>query len=132
MRLNLLILVCVLGSLSAISKSAPPSVSSVFGRTGAVTAAAGDYTTSLVPEGTNPYFTAARARSTLAAQLPITYDQGTGIIACPACGNSLTISVQPPLIYNAATGVLSCPTCVVMDASGNVVIAGSLTTGGGQ
>src|ERR1700730_335589 len=35
-------------------------VSSVFGRTGAVTAQSGDYTTSLVTEGTNLYYTLTR------------------------------------------------------------------------
>jgi len=43
----------------------PPSsgggaVSSVFGRTGAIVAVSGDYTTSLVPEGTNQYWTNGR------------------------------------------------------------------------
>jgi len=43
--------------------SAP--VSSVFGRTGAVTAASGDYTTTQVTEGTNLYFTNARAQAAI-------------------------------------------------------------------
>ena len=41
------------------------SVTSVFGRTGAVVAASGDYTTSQVTEGTNLYFTDARARAAI-------------------------------------------------------------------
>lgn len=36
------------------------SVASVFGRTGTITATAGDYTTTLVPEGSNLYYTEAR------------------------------------------------------------------------
>lgn len=39
-------------------------VTSVFGRTGAVVATLGDYTTSLVTEGTNLYFTTARVLAT--------------------------------------------------------------------
>jgi len=39
------------------------AVDSVFGRTGAVTAQAGDYTTTLVTEGTNLYFTDARVEA---------------------------------------------------------------------
>ena len=35
-------------------------VTSVFGRTGSVIGQAGDYTTSLIAEGTNLYYTAAR------------------------------------------------------------------------
>ena len=45
--------------------SAP--VTSVFGRTGTVTAQSGDYTTSQVNEGTNLYFTNARADARIAA-----------------------------------------------------------------
>jgi hypothetical protein len=43
------------------------SVSSVFGRTGAVTAQNGDYTTTQVTEGTNLYFTEPRVLSTVLA-----------------------------------------------------------------
>ena len=35
-------------------------VNMVFGRTGSITAQAGDYTTNLITEGTNLYYTAAR------------------------------------------------------------------------
>lgn len=41
------------------------SVASVFGRTGAVVAVSGDYTTTLVTEGTNQYFTNARAQAAI-------------------------------------------------------------------
>ena len=40
-------------------------VTSVFGRTGAVVAQSGDYTTTLVTEGTNLYYTDARARAAI-------------------------------------------------------------------
>jgi hypothetical protein len=49
-------------STQAIPTSA---VSSVFGRTGAVVAASGDYTTSQVTEGSNLYYTDARARAAI-------------------------------------------------------------------
>jgi hypothetical protein len=50
------------------------AVASVFGRTGVVAAAANDYSTSLVGEGSNLYFTAARAVAAMAGlyQGPIT------------------------------------------------------------
>jgi hypothetical protein len=44
-------------------------VTSVFGRTGAVIAQGGDYTTSEVTEGTNLYFTDARAQNALSGTL---------------------------------------------------------------
>src|ERR1700716_1231567 len=43
------------------------TVQSVFGRTGAVTAQSGDYTTSLVPEGSNLYWTQLRFDNALTA-----------------------------------------------------------------
>jgi hypothetical protein len=53
------------------------AVTSVFGRTGAVIAVSGDYTTTLVTEGTNLYFTNARAiASTLTG-----YVSGAGTIS---------------------------------------------------
>lgn len=45
------------------------SIDSVFGRTGSVIAQAGDYTTDLVTEGSNLYFTDARAQNALSGSL---------------------------------------------------------------
>ena len=56
-------------------------VSSVFGRTGAVVAASGDYNTDLITEGsTNLYFTNARARAVLSTNVgsALTYNSTTG------------------------------------------------------
>ncbi len=44
-------------------------ITSVFGRTGAITAANGDYTTSQVTEGTNLYYTSARANTDFDSRL---------------------------------------------------------------
>ena len=66
-------------------------VSSVFGRTGAVIAQSGDYSTTLVTEGTNLYFTDARARSALSESITgIDYTSGTGVF-------SLTSGYEIPL-----------------------------------
>lgn len=57
------------------------TVTSVFGRTGAVVATAGDYNTDLVTEGsTNLYYTNARARAALSANpfSALTYNNTTG------------------------------------------------------
>ena len=58
-------------------------VTSVFGRTGAVVAQSGDYTTLLVPENTNLYFTNQRARYAISgdATSGVVYSNTTGIIA---------------------------------------------------
>ena len=63
-------------------------VTSVFGRTGAVVAQSGDYTTTLVTEGTNLYFTDSRARSAISLTTtgtsgPATYSNITGVLNIP-------------------------------------------------
>jgi hypothetical protein len=60
-------------------------VSSMFGRTGAVTAQAGDYTTAQVTESGNLYFTNARAWAALGAGGPLTLNLSTGVFGCPTC-----------------------------------------------
>ena len=60
----------------------PPTapVTSVFGRTGDVVAVSGDYTTDLVTEATNLYYTSARARSAISVNVgsALTYNNTTG------------------------------------------------------
>jgi len=55
-------------------------VTSVFGRTGAIAAQSGDYTTTLVTEGSNLYFTTARARGAVSAATPLLYNSTTGVV----------------------------------------------------
>jgi hypothetical protein len=57
------------------------AVTSVFGRTGAVIAANGDYTTSQVTEGSNLYFTNARVHSAISGTAPISEVSGVISIA---------------------------------------------------
>ena len=69
-------------------------VTSVFGRTGAIIAQSGDYTTTLVTEGTNLYYTDARARqsislTTIGSSGPATYSNVTGVINIPNYGSAL-------------------------------------------
>jgi hypothetical protein len=59
----------------------PVAVSSFNTRTGAVVPASGDYTTDQVTEGSNLYFTNARARGALSVTGPLTYSSSTGIFA---------------------------------------------------
>jgi predicted heme/steroid binding protein len=80
-------------------------VTSVFGRTGAIIAQSGDYTTTLVTEGTNLYFTDARSRAaisltTIGSSGPSTYSNLTGVINIPDYGSAL-IGYVP---YTGATG----------------------------
>jgi hypothetical protein len=58
------------------------AVTTVFGRNGNVIAVAGDYTTDLVTEATNLYFTNARARSAISATVTgLTYTPVTGVLS---------------------------------------------------
>ena len=62
-----------------ISATGGGDVSSVFGRTGAVTAQSGDYTTSLVTEGSNLYYTQGRFNSAFAAKSTSDLTEGTNL-----------------------------------------------------
>ena len=67
------------GTLALTSDISYP-VSSVFGRTGAVVATNGDYTTAQVTESGNLYFTDSRARLALSGSTGISYNNTTGVI----------------------------------------------------
>jgi hypothetical protein len=121
-------------------------VSSVFGRTGAVVAASGDYTTTLVTEGTNLYFTNARAQaaitggastittSNLTANRTLLSD-GSGKVAVSTVTNTelgylsgVTSAIQTqlsgkaPLLSPTFTGNVTMPGTGIWNASGNVGI----------
>jgi trimeric autotransporter adhesin len=67
------------------------AVTSVFGRTGAVVAVNGDYSTSLVTEGTNLYYTDARARASNSFSAGSgAYNSTTGVITIPTNNNQIT------------------------------------------
>jgi hypothetical protein len=71
-------------------------VTSVFGRTGDVVAVSGDYTTSLVTEGSNLYFTNARSRSAISLTTTgtsgsATYDSATGVLNIPNYEGGITL-----------------------------------------
>jgi hypothetical protein len=85
---------------STFGGSGSGAVSSVFGRIGAVTAQSGDYTTSLIPEGSNLYWTQTRFDNALTATtslpkittlagLSLPYSQLTGT---PAIASSTLLS----------------------------------------
>jgi len=94
------------------------AVTSVFGRTGAVVAVNGDYSTSLVTEGTNLYYTDARARASNSFVAGSgAYNSTTGVITIPTNTNQLTngasfitltgLSATSPLSYSNTTGIFS-------------------------
>jgi len=83
------------------------AVTSVFGRTGAVIAVSGDYTTTLVTEGTNLYYTEARvnANANVAANTAARHNAVT-----LGTANGLSLSTQVlslGLSSNSTTGALS-------------------------
>jgi hypothetical protein len=93
------------------------AVSSVFSRTGAVTAQSGDYNTSQVPENTNLYFTNARAQNAITVTTTgtsgaSTYSGGTLNIPNYATGAGFITSLTTSGTSGAATvvsGVLNVP-----------------------
>jgi hypothetical protein len=85
-------------------------VSSVFGRTGAITAQSGDYNTSLVTENTNLYFTNARAiASTLTG-----YTSGAGTLSS---SDSVLSAIQK---LNGNVGALVTGVSAVFGRTGSI------------
>ena len=114
-------------------------VSSVFGRTGAVVATSGDYTTTQVTEGTNLYYTDVRSRAALSFTAGSgAYNSTTGVITIPTNTNQLTngsayitltsLSGSTGISYNNTTGAISSTITQYTDALSRGAI--SLTTTG--
>ena len=51
-------------------------------------------TTSNVPEGTNLYFTSARARSVISATSPLAYNSSTGVVSVNGLTQDITVVTQ--------------------------------------
>ena len=94
-------------------------VTSVFGRSGAVTATSGDYTTSLVTEGSNLYYTDTRARTSNSfVSGSGAYNSSTGVITIPTNNNQITNGSG---YLTSSTGVAS------ITGAANQVIASAST-----
>ena len=81
------------------------AVTSIFGRTGVVVAISGDYTTTLVTEGTNLYYTDVRSRTAISLTTTgtsgaATYDNTTGVINIPQYQGGVTS-------FNTRTGAIT-------------------------
>ena len=105
------------GTLALTSDISYP-VTSVFGRTGAVVATSGDYTTTQVTEGTNLYYTDVRARAALSFVAGSgAYNSTTGVITIPTNNTQITngsnyitltsLSGSTGISYNNTTGAIS-------------------------
>jgi hypothetical protein len=81
------------GTLALTSDISYP-VTSVFGRTGAVVATSGDYTTAQVTEVTNLYFTDSRARLALSGSTGISYNNTTGVITNSAPDQTVALTAS--------------------------------------
>jgi hypothetical protein len=99
------------------------AVSSVFGRTGAIMATTGDYTTAKVTESGNLYFTDARARSSISVTNigtggAATYSATTGEINIPQYQEAIT---NPVTGTGAAGGVAFWAGTSSLTSSSNLV-----------
>jgi len=109
-------------------------VSSVFGRTGAVVAQSGDYTTAQVTESGNLYYTDARARASVSAGTGISYNLTTGVISYSGTvytDSSIRalFSAGSGISYNNTTGVIASTITQYTDAMARASL--SFTAGSG-
>jgi len=83
------------------------AVTSVFGRIGVVTAQSGDYNSDQVTEGTsNLYYTSSRFNSDFATKTTTDLTEGTNLYYTDARARG-AISATAPVSYNNSTGVIS-------------------------
>jgi hypothetical protein len=103
------------------------TVTSVNGQTGAVT-----LTTTNIAEGTNEYFTTARARTSISAGTGISYDNTTGVItnSSPSLGGDVVgpASATDNAItrFDLTTGKLIQNSIVTIDDNGNIANTNSI------
>lgn len=114
-------------------------VSSVFGRSGAVTAQSGDYTTSQVTEGSNLYFTNARAQSAMSGLYETPLSFGTGLTRTV---NTITVNTSQNIanLTNLATngfvktsggnGTLSIDTSTYLTGNQTITLSGDISGSG--
>ena len=105
------------------------AVTSVNGQVGTVV-----LTTTNIAEGTNEYFTQARARQSLSAGTGISYDNTTGVItnSSPSLGGDVvgpaSATDNALARYNTTTGKLIQNSAVIVDDSNNMSGVNTLTT----
>lgn len=83
------------------------AVTSVFGRTGVVTAQSGDYTTDQVTEATNLYYTQARFDTAFGLKTTTNLSEGSNLYYTDARARAALSVSGGPLAYNNVSGVLS-------------------------
>lgn len=113
----------------------PSTVYSVFGRTGAVVGQLGDYTTSIIGEGSNLYFTQSRARAAINSGSGISYNPTSGVISSTITQYTdalarLSISLTKngssgEASYDNTTGVLNVPNYTLSGLGGQPLLNGN-------
>ena len=105
------------------------AVTSVNGQVGTVV-----LTTTNIAEGTNEYFTTARARASVSAGTGISYDNSTGVItnSSPSLGGDVvgpaSATDNALARYDTTTGKLIQNSAVIVDDSNNMSGVNTLTT----
>jgi len=96
------------GSLSAYwDNNSGNLVTSVFGRIGDITAQSGDYTTTLVTEGTNLYYTQSRFNTAFSNKSTTDLTEGTNLYFTNDRARTAISNTVTGLTYTPLTGVLS-------------------------
>lgn len=86
-----------------------------------------NHTTTNLAEGTNLYFTNARARAAISVSGALSYNSGTGVISITEAGIRAMLSGGTGVTYNSTTGAIAIGQAV--ETTSNVTFASLTTTG---
>jgi hypothetical protein len=87
-------------------------------------------TTTVVPEGTNLYWTPARFDAALASKTTDDLAEGVSNLYFTDVRARAALSAITPISYNNATGEISCPTCATTSSSGSIIQGTGMTLSG--
>jgi len=122
------------GKLPASQLPSSGFVSSIFGRSGSVTAQSGDYTTDQVTEGSNLYYTASRFNTAFAAKSTTDLSEGTNLYFTTARAQAITkltaLTTNGFVKTTSSDGTLSVDTNTYLTGNQTITLSGDVSGSG--
>ena len=122
-----------LNGLGNLETTGTITSSSFIGNVTGTVSSISNHTTTSLTEGSNLYFTTARARSSISVSGALSYNSSTGVISITDSGIRSLFSGGTGVTYNNATGSISIGQAVATNSNvtfGNLTTSGTITSTG--